>query len=285
MSDVNDIDVDQILSEVNGQSADIPMTSEPQGSPQAAQEPEYEYTARGQTIKEPLSAILKRASQGYDYSQVMNDLNRQKQELDMKFKNYAEVDQFAQQNPDWWNYVVQQYSSRGGQAPASQEQTQEQQGERELPPELNAIKSELDELKQFKNELLQEKNRQMQEAEDAKLVQEIDEIRKQYPNLDLNRVDESGKTLEVKILEHGVQNNIKSFKTAFRDFYHDELVKRAREEGIELAKKDVARKTKLGLLGESLTPTKQLTEATNLKNRSYDDLTKEALAELGLASN
>ena len=48
------------VTESESPSSQIPMNSNVQ---------EYEYTASGRTIKEPIEMILKRASQGYDYAQ------------------------------------------------------------------------------------------------------------------------------------------------------------------------------------------------------------------------
>lgn len=273
-------DVDQILADVGStDNTEIPMTAEP---PQQPSEPEYEYTARGKTIKEPISAILKRASQGYDYSQVMADLNKQKQEIGEKYKLYSEVDKYASTNPDWWNHVnsqFQQISAQGSEQPLASEEP------KDLSPELQPILSEINELKSFKNEFMAEKQRQFREQEDAKLKEEIEGIRKTYPNIDFDSPQEDGKSLELKVLEHGVNNGIRSFKTAFRDFHHEELVRRAKEEGMEATKKELQKNSKLGLLGQTSTPTKGIKQATDLNNQSYNDLLKEAYDELGITNN
>lgn len=269
--DVND--VEQILSEVNSTESEIPMSA-----PEQQAEPEYEYTARGKTIKEPISAILKRASQGYDYSQVMQDFNQKQSEFNEKYKLYNEIDQYANQNPDWWTHIQSQYQNRNGQPQQAASPTGE------LPPELQPILGEINELKQFKQELMAEKNRQFREQEDNRLKEEIEGVKKSYSNLDFSTPGEDGKTLEIKVMEYGVANGIKSFKTAFRDFYHDELLRRAKEEGMESTKKELQKKTRLGLLGETSTPTKGIKDAGDVKNRSYNDLTREALEELGISN-
>jgi hypothetical protein len=70
------------------------------------------------------------------------------------------------------------------------------------------------------------------------------------------------------------------FRAAFRDYYNDHLLGKAKEEGKELVSKELQKRTKLGILGESPKPSKGLTVAAGVKNKSYNDLVQEALAEL-----
>jgi hypothetical protein len=257
--------MDEFSDNVSDQSSEIPMTAE--------SEAEYEYQALGKSIKEPISMILKRASQGYDYSQKMQDYNSKMNEFSAKYKTYDEIDRYAQENPEWWNHVTTSFSQRS--IP-----NQSQEFNQAHDSTLNDPR--LDKFESFMNEFMMEKKNKEREEADRRLNEEIDNVKKQYSTIDFNQYDDQGKSLEKKVLEYAVENGIKSFKTAFRDFYHDELVKRASIDGKSAAAKEVQRNTKMGLLGRTEAPTKGISMANNVRTKSYSDLTQEALNELGI---
>jgi hypothetical protein len=258
-------------------SSEIPMTS--------PSEAEYEYQAVGKTVKEPISQILKRASQGYDYAQKMNDYNSRMNELNTNYKLYQEIDSYAKTNPGWWDHISKSYTSR-------QNDTSHQNDTSLLysannnsyvsPTAHDPYASKFEKIESFINDYTSEKRAQEREKADNALKEEIEGIKKQYGNLDFNHTDESGKSLEKRVLEHAVNNGIKSFKTAFRDFYHEELVKRAELDGKSRAAQEMQKNAKIGLLGRTDAPTKELNTPSNIRNTSYSDLTSLALKELGI---
>jgi hypothetical protein len=253
--------------------------SDPNTPPQP--EPEFEYTARGQSIKEPISKILNRASQGYDYAHNVNQLREQKEAFEREreqfgnqFKSYQELANYAQQNPEWWNHVQGQYS-------AAAQQQQLPQGE--LGPEdvlqqytNQVLQKELAPIKEFISESIAERNRQMNEKADNELKKEIDDTKKQYNFYDFNALDVNGKTLERNILEHAQKIGTTSFRAALRDFYHDDLINRAKSEGLEKAAHEQVKKTKLGLLGRAVAPQPQ---KIDYRNMNYDQLANLALQD------
>lgn len=277
--DLSDEQIDGLLSGGDG-NREIPMREEaPAEKPQATtQAQEYAFKAHGKEVKAPIEKILQWASMGYEYPQKAAELNKQQQEIqkwmqerqqfESKWAPYKEVDEYAAKNPDWWQSVQEQYRQKMAGAQTN--------------PELQQLRQELQELKQFKEQLTQKEQNQIVEQEDKKLSQEVESIRKSFPNIDFDSPDEEGKSLEMKILQHAVDNDIKSFRVAFRDYYHDHLVGKAREEGKELVARERQKQTKLGVLGESKQPTKGLKPAENVKSKTWDDLLNEAKQELGL---
>jgi hypothetical protein len=276
--DLSDDQIDGLLSGGEG-NREIPMREE---KPQAASTPtaqEYAFKAHGKEVKAPIDKILQWASMGYEYPQKAADLNKQTtefqrrqmefQEQEKKWAPYKEVDEYAAKNPEWWTQVQEQYRQKMAGAQTN--------------PEVAQLKSELQELKQFRDEFRSKENNQKVEQEDKQLSTEIEGLRKSFPNIDFDSPDESGSSLEMKVLQHAMDNDIKSFRVAFRDYYHDHLVGKAREEGKELVAKERQKQSKLGILGETPKPTKGLRPAENVKNKSYADLEREALEELGIA--
>lgn len=287
----DDINVDQLLSEIDAGSGapEIPMTAgdapttpeEPTPTQASAPAPapaaqDFEFTWNGKQIKAPITdpRIKQWASQGYDYAQKIAEFNKQKQDFEPLAKRFGEVDAYIKENPEWWNHVQQAWETR------------EQQAAPQVDPnnpfaqELHKIKSEFTELKQFKDQTLTERQQQIAQQEDQALEGEIKSIQEKYPDLDLSAVDESGKTLEFRVLDHAMKNGIKSFRAAFLDLNHEDLLKRAEERGKSAVTKDIQAKKKAGLLGTTSTPTKGVQDAQNHRNKSYDQLMHEALEEI-----
>ena len=236
----------------------------------------FKFTARGKEIEADEGQIIKYAQQGYDYAQSMNQLKLQNDELEKKYGLYKQVDDYATKNPEWWNKVNNSFQSK------DQPVQQASMLNEKIDPAIDELKKQVSELSNFQQEILSERKKHQVEQEDKMLIDEIKSIRTNHSNLDWDSVDANGKSLELKVLEHAQQNKISSFKTAFRDFYHDELVKLAEQKGRELVGKDIQKRTKLGLLGETPTPLKRVQEASNPRRKTYDDLMSEALEELGI---
>ena len=278
-AELDDAAIDSLLEGGSG-SRDIPMKAE---APQGAAWDKETIKVNGKEVTASRDEILRWAQMGYNAPQQINEWKAKEsawtkqqqeimaekqriQELEQKWSPYKEVDEYASKNPDWWKQVQENYKQQIQAA--------------ETNPEIAALKQELAEIKRFKDEIINEKKTEQISKEDQQLTQEVESIRKSFPNLDFDTPDETGKSLEMKVLEHAVNNDIKSFKTAFRDFYHDHLLSKAREEGKEIVSKEVQKRTKMGILSESSKPTKGIQLAQNVKDKSYNDLEREALEEL-----
>jgi hypothetical protein len=93
----------------------------------------------------------------------------------------------------------------------------------------------------------------------------------------------TGETLELRVLKHARELGTQNFKTAFRDYFHDKLMEMAKTQALETAAKEKQELAKKGILGKTPTPTKGLNPASNFRQKSYDQLTQEALSELGIS--
>lgn len=293
--DISGIDADALLNEIEGGgNTEIPMEGGEQApdqapAPAAAPEPEsFEFTWNGRPIKATREQVLQWSSQGYDYSQRMAQLKQEQQAREQEWQQkeqaispYKTIDEYAKQNPDWWSHVESLYQARmqggaeGGAANLDAEQLKAKIL-KDLSPKLN-------ELQQFKQSIEQERQAQQQKQEDDALIEEIKSIREAHPDPAWETPDERGQTLEQKVLEHAVNNRINSFRAAFRDYYHDKLVAKASEQAKEQTNKDLQKRTKAGLLGQSSTPRKGVATAESVKSKSYEDLMREGLEEFGIA--
>jgi len=243
---------------------------------------EFELKIGDQLIKAKRDQVIQWAQQGHSapgkISQLTRDLESWKKkwsEAEPKWKEveskYGEVDSYVRKNPEFWDHVLKSYESRNQAL---------QDANNPLAATVNDLRSQVQELIQYKNQIEETNQKHRAAQEDNAYMQSFEEIKKAYADIDFVTLDESGKNLEYKVLEHAINNGIKDFKTAFRDYYHDELMKRAEAKAKESVTKEKQKQTKLGILGVTTQPTKMST--ANIRSKSYENLADEIKAELGL---
>ena len=259
---------EELLASVEAQAPEHTQIQD--AAPPVAAPEEYSITVGGKEIKAPMDKLIKWASMGYDAPNKIGQLNRELEswkkreaELNAMDQRYKTVDEYVKQNPQWFQFIQQQYEKQQAQGLGQ---------DHPLLQELNSLKTTVNDLAQYKNNIVTQQ-------EDTAYNEELDSIKKAYPKVDFNTPDESGKSLEYKILEHAQQNGIRSFKTAYRDFYHDEIIKMKAEEAKENVIKDKVAKSKLGVLGTSPVPT---TKATYTKDKSWNQLADDIIKEHNL---
>lgn len=273
----NEDEADSLLESIEAPSEN--EVGEIQTEKTAAPVDEYVLTVGGKEIKGTRDQVLKWAQMGYDAPNRIGELNKALESYKSKEQQFKEweakygvVDKHVRENPEWWQHVQSQWEQR---------QNQNRNPDDPVMSKLSMLESRLGELSSYKDNVEAERQQRIAQQEDAAYMQELESVKKQYPKVDLSTPDESGKSLEYKVIEYANQNGIKKFTTAFRDFYHDELLKLKEEEAKEKVMNDKQSRTKLGILGISSTPTKRTTDS--VKGKSYGDLEREALEELGIA--
>jgi hypothetical protein len=280
-----EIDVDQIIQEANEPT---PPRADSSPEPEPAPEPvapawdakQYEFDWNGKKVApDSREKLMTWASQGYNYSQRMAEFNKRQADLAAReksletYKRYEVVDQYAKDNPEWWDHVTGSYEKRS------------QYGvPQELAPVLNPLTEKIGQIEQFMTEYQQRAAQEDQAKLDNQLNDEIESIRKSHPNIDLASTDASGEPLELRILKHAQQIGTNSFKAAFRDYLHDQLIELAKTDGRQAIAKGQQEAAKKGLLGTTQAPVKGLKPAQNLRQKSYGDLAREALEEFGLSN-
>lgn len=288
--DLTDEQIDALVSGLDQPVNEVMPETAPAEQPAPASEFEdFKFTANGkEVVPDSKEKIQQWMSQGYNYAQHMQDLKaktseyeQREQEFKNRFNEYERINEYAAANPDWWNHVQNSYQGAQGQVEGTQQA--DDQGLANTP-EFQQLQSKLNEIEGWRKQLLEEKELANQRAEDEALSKEIQSIREDFQDLDWNTKDAEGKDLEYKVLEHAQNIGTTSFRAAFRDFYHDQLLQRAEVKGKDAISKELQRNKALGLLGETPAPLKKLIKEENVKARSYDDLERDALAELGIAN-
>jgi hypothetical protein len=187
--------------------------------------------------------------------------------------SYKTIDEYAKQNPQWWSFVEQKYQEalQNGTLPQATA----------LPPEVTKT---LDELKGWKQGIDQKLQEAELQAQDEELNAEIKSIRDEFPTLAWDQADESGKTLETRVMEHAVAKNIGTFGAAFRDLMFPELIKLKTEHARLEEQRAAAARRKQGIIGSKPTPTAkqegQGPTRAQIKKSSWDELGRLAAQEL-----
>lgn len=289
--DTSGIDADALMNDIESghTGQDIPMSEAAPAqaaAPTPAAKPEIEFNWNGKQVKAPIDdpRIKQWASQGYDYAQRMAEFNKQQQEFQTRAQQieelkarYSPVEEYITKNPDWWKHVNSQYEMAKNQAQGLGDDPNNP-----LVQKLSTYDEKLSKVEQFIQSKQAEEVALRRQAEDTKLQDEIKSIRDQYANLDWNSPNERGENLEFRVVKHAAENGINTFRAAFRDLMHDDLVKLTSEQAKENVIKERQKQTKLGLLGKSQAPAKGITQAQDIKNKNYDQLLTEAYQEMGI---
>ena len=248
---------------------------------------QLEYTANGKTVKEDLATIIKRASQGYNYAQSMAGLKSRDAEIAQREQSiqgiadkWQKYEQYAQQNPQWYEHWTQAWDNRGIQAPGGGS------GDGgEIDSQLTAL---LDQKLQPFQEFMTSQQAERQQAEireqDSALDQSIKSTREAFPSIDFDKSDpETGKTLEWQVLEFAHQEGMNDFNKAFKVFYHDNLIKsQIEQEKAKWAKEQEGNRRK-GVLGD--VPTKKANpKQADFNKASWDQVAEMAARDLGFGS-
>ena len=261
-----------------GQAQDTINSSIPE--PQSTEPQFFEYQASGKTVKEDLETILKRASQGYNYAQLVNEHKNSvesfQSERDRHLADlgvWKQYDEYAKQNPEWSEFVKSQWESR-----QSFGQPQNDLGHQQ--PSVNDIHPEV---RTFMEEYRANQRVAQEQAEDSALNEQIQSVQKEFPEFDLSFSDPStGMTIEMQVIEHAKANGINSFKSAFKDLMMDQIIERRIAATKEATAKEIANRTKQGFISKSDT---SLNDIGSQKFKSsgslHDDLIQGAL-ELGI---
>lgn len=284
-------ELDKLADNETPRNAERPMKEEPtpEATAKTKEEELYEFDHGGKKVKGTREQLIKWAQMGYDRPQAMQKFNKErsewekaKQDYEKNYGIYKQVDEYAKNNKQWWDHVLQSWQTKSVPTQAVSGQAVPIQGQMApaaLPPEVN---EQLKQMNEFIKQQQQEKVLQKQKEEDQKLTSDVQAIREQHKELDWVSLDENGKSLELRVLEHAQSNGIPTFRAAFRDLLQEDLLSRAQAKARIDVAKGIQNKTKLGVLGESPT-SKQWTPKSSTKNirqTSYEELENEIREEL-----
>jgi hypothetical protein len=249
---------------------------------------ELEYTANGKTVKENLSTILKRASQGYNYAQLSHEQKERGKVLDEQSRvsteseaKWGKFEKFAKENPKWLDHWNNAYENRD-QALPTEAATTEQTGGFDDTRMLALLEQKLEPMRDHIEKQNAAKAQDELRSQDQALDQETKETRAEFPNIDFDDSDpETGKTLQFQVLEFAGERGM-GFKDAFKVFYHDKLISTRMEDEKAKWTKEQSQNAKDGILGVKPTSTKS-SNGPDFSNSSWDQVAEYAGKQLGFA--
>lgn len=300
MAAIDDEDPSSVVNDA-ADPVDAPVEGEVKAEPAVAPvkttEPElFDLTVNGQAIRATKDQMVQWAQQGRNYPQAMEKARTDiRAEVDTEYQaklnevsQYKTVDDLAKSDPNWWNYITQQYDlHQSGQAP-------QPIGEGEIPapqPVDPRIQQELQTLRQYQRdtEAKVEADRAATEAREAKaqddqVTKDINTTREAHKTLDWLTVDTNGHTLEQRVMQHALDNNIGNFQAAFRDMHHESLIKSAQDKFLEKQQKIGQSNRKKGIITRTVTPrqTNSSDPSPDIANKSWHQVEEMALAEYDL---
>jgi hypothetical protein len=296
--EINEINVDQILADAATPESSPEANAE--GSLSEKSEPTLENAEVVETTEDaPFTLKYKGkdiglqdekfkmyAQKGYDYEQKMHQLrvdrklwDQQKQKENSQYDELKQINEYTKNNPEFERLIKREWARiQGGGSPTEQLQAQPGQTQH-LPPaqqaQLNSILERLD------RQDASLRDRQRAEKE-ASIEGAIESYKEKYSDFDWGTKDELGQTLEDRITQHALDNEIRNFQTAANDMLFDEHVKRAQLQSKEQAAKELQKQHKMGLGKITKESQIQVQGSKGVRSKSYNDLAAEALAELGL---
>ena len=288
----NEAEADALLSKIEGN--DTPKETETVTEPivetkqaTAEQIQRFKLKYKGKEIEEPLDRVLSLAQQGYDYAQNQARIKAEQaliekekskwKDIESRLNSYKEVEEYQKKDPNWWGHVVSEYQkTRQTNDPNSQ--VLEHPLVKELVQKVSTIEENLT-TQAEREKLLQ------QAQQDQELDQEVTSVREAFPDFDWNTLDENGQNLERRILQHGINTSIASFRAAARDYLFDDIVKRHEIKAKESLGKQIQKTTRLGLGPVKDTPSSKVKSVQDVRSKSWDEIGEEAKRELrGLAN-
>lgn len=286
---LSDEQIDNLVNESESSpNREIPMSDKDVESQPTEQKTEaellFEFQHNGKAIKANRDQMVKYASMGYDYPQKMQEFNKQKmafeaqqREYEEKYSPYREINEWAEKSPQEWQRLQQLYSQfKNGQVTPQLDPT--------VAPYIQKYEQELGEVKNFIQTQREKEQAEYRQKQDQQLDLEMKSIRENYKDLDFDTPNEEGKSLDYLVLEYAKNNGIKSYKTAFNDFYLPNLLNREKTLAKQEVSKGIQKNSKLGVLGtKSPTQGRTYSEPQNIKNKSYEDIQQEILRELGIS--
>lgn len=288
-------DVTEMISSVENNEAGsategeaMPQEAAPEPAPAAPQR--FKYQANGREVEEPIDMILKRASQGYNYAQRMAEFKQERErytgELDGLKKQsetlskWKQFDEYAVKNPTWAQHVEEMWAKK------------DQFSNPDIDPNdpVNQRFAEMEKTYGEKlsrvDKFLAEQEAQKQQAAvaavDSKLSKAISSVQEKYKDIDFATADETGQSLENRILQHAIDNEIGSFEAAFKDYYWDQLTARERDRALSEKAASTKGDFKAGIVARTAIPSLGAKAKLNPRNSTYEGIYETIIKDYNL---
>lgn len=222
---------------------------------------EFPVKHNGQILKTPLEKLLNSFRQGTHLEEKTNEYKKLKEQIekdrgDLESYNalrakYEQIQKWSEEHPDEWNKLWELYQKKD-QVLATPGQAG--QGNEKLMAIIQSLQEELSGLKAWKGEFESERERQALDA-DIKLVDsQVEEFKKEWPEIDFAEKTLDGLSLVSVIKKHGLDKGIPDFTLAATDYLRPRLIDIAVQRGRNEAVKGETKDRQQGIVARSSTP-------------------------------
>lgn len=248
----------------------------------------------GQIVKAPFEKVLNAFRKRSFLDDETKAFKTQKEEFDQQRsqyenfeelnKKYGEIQKWSEENPDQWQSLWDLYQKRDTALLGTQT---EGGNEGAISPQVQQLLENMqDQIRTLSQEREERLKMEQERAidEDVKNVEsEIANFKETYGKkygINLEEADESGITLQSRILQFGIDKGYQDFETAATMYLRDTLLDTAQQVARNEAVKNIQQDRKSGILGRSDTPGSSA--ETNIDPTKLSDEKREqmALAEL-----
>lgn len=248
---------------------------------------EFQFTENGKAVKAPLSTIINHYRQRSALDQKFAEFNKTKESFDSERKEWGDLEQYRQlqkwslDHPDEFSTIWDLYQNKDRHLIG-----QKNEGNQAVIDELLSLKRELQGLKEFKSQLDQDRAKEVDEKNLAELEIEVDNFKKDFPEVNLDGESEmiltDGQKATVKqaIMLYGYKHGIPDFESAALKFLKPKLMEIVAQRARQEAVKGVKLETQAGVIARSSTPLSGQSSKVNPAKMSWSDAKNAAKAEL-----
>ena len=286
-------DVDAIVSEANspeppreatpeGEIADAMAEAQSESDASAASEQAGHTRTlkwKGKEIGLDDEAYQNYAQKGYDYDKKMHDLRverklfaKEREKLEQRYKELEQINDYAEANPQFQQLIQQEWARIQS---GEQRQLEPQDEVQVLRHQLNQIQAQLRE---------QRESTESRRVADMEARQEgaIGRFKEEHSFLDWETKDEQGFTLEDRVGNAMLESGVRDFDVMAKAMLLDKIIAHKTMAGKEQAAKKIQEGHRLGLGKVTKESQRQVKPAEDTRNKSYEDLANEALAEFAV---
>ena len=273
-------DTDSILAELEQQDS---KTTEPQESSKP-DEPFVTINYKKEMRPLTQSQTVEYAQKGFDYETKMSEFKKSMQDFESKSSKFQkwedryarmeEIDKYYQENPDKLTYLLSQYESVKS-APLDS-------GDPD-----NALNNKIATLEKTVQDLqggykaYEEEKKAAEEARiQTEIVNDLNRMKQEHPYLDWETRDGNNLKLEDFIIKHALDKKIDDVELATLQYCKNEIFSHVKELAKKEAVEGIKEGSKAGVSPAKATPKQSVKPRATDTSKSYEDLTKEAIAEL-----
>lgn len=274
-------DTDSILNELEQQDSDT--KEQPESSKPDA--PFVTINYKGQQIPMNQSQTVEYAQKGRDYETKMSEHKKSLEDFTAKtdkfqkwedrYAKMEEIDQYYKDNPEKLQHLLDNYESVKNAPIDGSSDT-----EAALYNKIGALEKTVQDIQGGYQAYKDEKDASEEVRIQTEIVRDINKMKQEHSYLDWETKDENNLKLEDFVIKHALDNKIDNVEVATIQFCKDKIFSHLKDIGRKEAVEGIKEGSKVGVAPVKTTPKQAMKLPVTDTSKSFEDLAKEAIAEL-----